>query len=375
MTNAEMLERLSRLSTRALRRNAAAAEETERHWEGLAAGSLDEKPACPFCDVGKSCRTCALFVTSSKDEDNRSCGAAYWAWDDARDVADTHRLKRPLATKAVLPHGEEDARARQAREEADREGAGGEVVMPYVENPKTRGSGIVCAIPQRGRCPRACPDCFFQSGRSYLEPLEEKTPNMPDRWADVRDRVVRVNDGNDSDHERARVLAATAHYPRRFYNTASPRDLEGYGAPVVLTVNPGEMTDKNAHMTGAVGDGERIPENLMFVRVRTNTWNWRIVDPAVRGWTDRDVPVVLTFMAYHDAESIPRGFRNEYAERVRTLNSYWAITTSAWRRVMERYEHNPLVHSCGREGITSACRHCGNCLREWHATTERMRAG
>jgi hypothetical protein len=247
--------------------------------------------------------------------------------------------------------------------------------MPYVENPKTRGSGIVCAIPQCGRCPRACPDCFFQSGRSYLEPLEEKTPNMPDRWADVRDRVVRVNDGNDSDHERARVLAATAHYPRRFYNTSSPRDLEGYGAPVVLTVNPGEMTDERFHYPNTA----HAPKNLMFVRVRTNTWNWRVVDAAVDWWTSLEkVPVVLTFMAYHEVDSplpnpIPIGYTQDYEYRRRTLNSYWAITTGAWRRVMERYEHNPLVYSCGREGITSACRHCGNCLREWHATVERMR--
>jgi hypothetical protein len=246
--------------------------------------------------------------------------------------------------------------------------------VSYIENPKTRGSGIVCAIPQRGRCPRACPDCFFQSGRSYLEPLDERTPNMPDPdW--VGDRVVRVNDGNDSDHEREVVLLMTRYaYPRRFYNTSSPRDLEGYGAPVVLTVNPGVMTDEDAYLTGAVATSSEAPKNLMFVRVRTNTWNWGIVDPAVKGWTDREVPVVLTFMAYHDVESIPRSYRHDYEERVRTLNSYWAITTREWRRVMERYRDNPLVHSCGREGITSACRHCGNCLREWHATVERMRA-
>jgi hypothetical protein len=41
--------------------------------------------------------------------------------------------------------------------------------MSYIENPKTKGSGIVCAIPQPGVCPIGCEDCFFQSGRSFLE--------------------------------------------------------------------------------------------------------------------------------------------------------------------------------------------------------------
>jgi len=50
----------------------------------------------------------------------------------------------------------------------------------YKENPKTKGSGIICCIPQTGICPQKCDDCFFQSGRSYLEPLVDNLPNMPD---------------------------------------------------------------------------------------------------------------------------------------------------------------------------------------------------
>ena len=46
-------------------------------------------------------------------------------------------------------------------------------------NPKTKGSGIITCIPQTGRCPNGCEDCFFQSGRSYLEPLEENLPHVP----------------------------------------------------------------------------------------------------------------------------------------------------------------------------------------------------
>ena len=67
--------------------------------------------------------------------------------------------------------------------------------MSYIENPKTKGSGIISCIPQKGICPNTCEDCFFQSGRSYLEPLDENLPNLPE---EVDYQIVRVNDGNDS---------------------------------------------------------------------------------------------------------------------------------------------------------------------------------
>jgi len=85
---------------------------------------------------------------------------------------------------------------------------------------------------------------------------------------------------------------------------------------------------------------------------------------------------VLTFMAYFDtAEKIPANHRHNYQLRKRTLNEYYAITRDAWRGVMDFYHDNPLVHSCGTEGVPggSACKNCGNCLREYFAVRERMR--
>ena len=114
----------------------------------------------------------------------------------------------------------------------------------YIENPKTKGSGIICCIPQTGQCPQKCPDCFFQGGRSFLHPLEDNLPNMPDsKYAE--DYIVRVNDGNDSNVDRENVIKSTKQYKRKFYNTSIPKDLEGFGDPVVLTVNPSKMTDKS----------------------------------------------------------------------------------------------------------------------------------
>lgn len=240
--------------------------------------------------------------------------------------------------------------------------------MKYRVNPKTKGSGIIACIPQVGECPNQCEDCFFQSGRSYLEPLDENLPNMPTQEESF-DRIVRVNDGNDSNVQRDLVIESTKIYPQRFYNTAIPHELDKFGAPVVLTVNPGTMTDENYHQL------DPIPDNLMFVRVRVSTWNLSMVDEAVEYYTTREVPVVLTFMAYFNQE-VPEDHRENYTFRKRTLNSYWAITTDAWKKVMSRYQYNYWVHSCGKvegeKGKTS-CRHCGNCLREYFATMERLR--
>jgi hypothetical protein len=242
--------------------------------------------------------------------------------------------------------------------------------MSYKENPKTKGSGIVCCIPQTGECPRRCTDCFFQSGRSYLEPLDENLPNMP-LGENTHGRVVRVNDGNDSAVDRELVVRATAGYRWRFFNTASPRDLEKFPGPVVLTLNPGKMTDEDWHVVE-----DPVPPNLMFVRYRANTWNKELRDGAVSHYTKREVPVVLTWMAYHDASSIPEGESNAYVERKRTLNPYWAIRTDSWQYEMEDYEENLFVSSCGKvegERGSTRCRFCGVCLREFFATMERMR--
>jgi len=245
--------------------------------------------------------------------------------------------------------------------------------MAYRENPKTKGSGIVCAIPQTGACPNDCDDCFFQSGRSYLEPLDSNLPNVPEGvepW-----QVVRINDGNDSNVDRRRVIAwAKKNAKMFFFNTAIPKELGSFPGPVVLTVNPGKMTDTDFYKI------DPIPVNLMFVRVRTNTWNIsNVAGPAVAYYSCRSTPVVLTFMAYYGtSDTIPEAHRQGYIYRKRTLNDYHAITTKAWEGIMRRYKHNKWVHSCGKiegERGTTSCRHCGSCLREYFATMQRMHCG
>ncbi len=242
----------------------------------------------------------------------------------------------------------------------------------YIENPKTKGSGIVCCISQKGRCPNNCKECFFQSGKSYLEPLDKNLPNMPS-LKQAKNKVVRVNDGNDSYYQSDKVIRDTQCYPLRFYNTSHLGDISTFNRfkePVVVTINPGSTTDSG--FNNVVGP---IPINLMFVRFRTNTWNLRICDVAVNNYTRRGIPIILTFMAYNDSESIPQKNRTDYILRKRTLNEYYAITTEAWRKVMNRYKDNKLVYSCGKiegENGDTKCKYCGNCIREYFATKCRM---
>jgi len=242
----------------------------------------------------------------------------------------------------------------------------------YVENPKTKGSGILCAIPQKTKCPIKCKDCFFQSGRSYLEPLADNLPNMPSpSMANAGGYVVRMNDGNDSNIEKQTVIDAAWDYNDVFYNT-SINDLN-FPGPVVLTINPSVITDTNFIMA------KDPPKNLMFVRFRVNTWNVKLANDAILYYTTRKIPVVLTFMAYHSQESIPKGDRSFYPLQKRTSNEYYAISAGAWEIVMMRWRNNDLVFSCGKFGCVghgaSGCRYCGVCLREYHATKTRIFEG
>ena len=239
----------------------------------------------------------------------------------------------------------------------------------WLWNPKTKNSGIITCIPQKGKCPHNCEDCFFQNGRSYLEPLSENLPHIPSLEI-TKGRIVRVNDGNDSNNQIDLVVETVKDFDNYFYNTSFIENIEKFNAPFVLTLNPSEMTDNDFYKL------EKVPDNLMFVRIRTNTWNIsKVVDPAIEYYSSKEIPVILTFMAYFDKE-IPDLYKDDYVYRKRTLNSYWAITTQAWEETMSNFKYNSYVYSCGKiegEKGETKCSRCGNCIREYHNTKEKLR--
>lgn len=234
--------------------------------------------------------------------------------------------------------------------------------MAYIENPKTKGSGILCAIPHVSRCPNKCPDCFFQSGRGYLEPLDQNLPNMPPLEM-AEGRVVRVNDGHDSNIRKDMVMRSCRIYKDRFYNTAIG-NVE-FDAPVVITVNPGKCIDSDIiHV--------RPSKNIMFVRALVNSWNIALVKRIVRWHSFDYIPIVLTFMAYFETH-IPAKYKDDYEFRTRTINPYWCMRPHKRESIVAMFDGNPLVHVCGGRRTDLHCKQCGNCLREYYATKERMR--
>lgn len=186
---------------------------------------------------------------------------------------------------------------------------------------------------------------------------------MP-RLIETMNRVVRVNDGNDSNVDTDNVIDSTIQFQMKFYNSSNPSAIKNIGKPIVLTINPGRMTDEQIHKV-------EPEDNLIYVRFRANTWNIELMQEAVDYYSVCEVPIVLTFMAYFNT-SIPDDHQKYYTYRKRTLNSYHA----GWEMIMSMNKYNKWVYSCGKiEGElgTTACRHCGNCLREYFATIERMR--
>ena len=235
----------------------------------------------------------------------------------------------------------------------------------WIWNPKLRGSGIISCIPQKGFCPNGCKDCFFQSGRSYLEPLDKNLPHIaPTELAEGR--IVRMNDGNDSNVNRKLVEETSKKYKDVFFNTAIMKDIGDFPGPAVVTVNMGDKTDTEFDKYEGVP-----PDNLMFVRIRTNTWNMdTVVKPAVEYYTRRGVAVVLTYMAYY-TEDLPEGEAEKYTWAKRTTNSYWVLNKEAKKGIEDFFEENPLVYSCGYKG-QSICSYCGTCTREYYNAKERM---
>jgi hypothetical protein len=198
--------------------------------------------------------------------------------------------------------------------------------------------------------------------------------------AQAEGHVVRVNDGLDSHVDKGRVILATAGFCDRFFNTSWPdADFPG---PVVVTINPGEKTNKAFWTLGDFG-ASQPPQNLMFVRFRVTPFNEVLAQEAVNYWTKQEVPLVFVFMAYTQepvkkeirlgTECESRGEALGYVRRKRTRNEYWAVDPETWASIMYAYRKNDLVYSCG-EGMNGSikCAMCGNCLRAYFAAKERM---
>ena len=229
-------------------------------------------------------------------------------------------------------------------------------------NPKTCGSGILSCRPQVGFCEGNCTDCFYNGGRYYEDINRAHIPHPT--FVRAGNSIIRMNDGNDSNHQRDLVLGVASMYDRVFFNTSIPRLV--FPGPVVLTVN-GRDTDNTAWLLPKDTPGFR---NLMAVRVRTNTWNLPLVKRVIDHYVHLDVPVCITYMAYYRGKIQDE---NSYDWHKRTLNSYWVIKDSARLRIeRELGVSEYMIYPCTITGDpTHMCLHCGQCKTKYERWVER----
>jgi len=240
--------------------------------------------------------------------------------------------------------------------------------VEYAENPKMIGSGMLACCPQRGKC--------FGGGETWPEPCSECYHNAPGCYRDISvpnipppsmtpGKLIRMNDGNDSNHERDLVLETARKMMQSpynakgvFYNTSIPKlDFPG---PVVFTAN------------GRMPLFVDCPPNLMAVRVRLASWEVESAFEMVRHYRKRSIPVILTAMRYRTKEAMPPRIRElNYVHKTHILNEYWCITPERLEAIRE-----DMDMCLGKQGgvlvCGGLCRECGNCARLYDQCVARM---
>jgi len=288
----------------------------------------------------------------------------------------------------------------------------------YKHNPKLEGSNIIDCVPQKGPCPNNCNQCFYnrkdvcsvckgtalnpmgtgyclkcEGAREFLAFYAGHEPNIPS-IEEVGNKIVRMNAGNDSNNERELVIETAKKYKHFFFNTSISRfDFPG---PIVFTANPKEEIPAQLICRYRT---DKVPDNLMYVRLRVSTSNLKYVDEAV-DWYCRKlyVPVILTFMAYYEEEKIPKKVLAYYAGdiypsiefldkfgveakeltcyeyKVRHINSYWCPTKEFMSYVLKRMKRvgGRLVTMCGSVD-SNWCRDCRNCEVYYWQTLKHMK--
>ncbi len=220
-------------------------------------------------------------------------------------------------------------------------------------NPKLAGSRLVDAIPQIGKCPNNCPECFYN--RAFYRPLTSSL--LPDAdEVNEAGKIVRINSGHDSNIDHKHVLATTSRYRHRFYNTSIPKF--HFPAPVVFTCNGREPLFVDC------------PRNVMFVRVWYNPWDIGVQDDLVEHYLAQSVPVVLTWMRYYSQGAIPPEHREDFEHGIHLVNEYWKLTPGAKVRLARRYAGSG-VRQCGLPW-SSLCVDCRNCEFLYWEALRRM---
>jgi len=230
-------------------------------------------------------------------------------------------------------------------------------------NPKQIGTILYDCIPQHGPCPNNCNQCYynecFYAGHEPLIPEPR----------DVAGGIVRMNSGHDSNIEKDLVLETAKQYKDVFFNTSiNNADFPG---PVVFTANKDENLKKGG--TILPYSHTDVPNNLMFVRLRTSADNLNLVLSDATRWTNVKVPVVLTLMRYRTLEDVPEGCAAFYENALSVQHDWWVPTASFWHTVTSRskFQSNRMIHTCGSYE-SHLCKDCGLCECYYRITKKRL---
>jgi len=233
-----------------------------------------------------------------------------------------------------------------------------------MNNPKLISSNLIDCIPILEKCPNNCKPCYYNDEGLYrnqnitdmLEMGDDDPKSIPiDRYIpslqEVENKIVRVNSGGDSSIKMNYVLSVTKQYPKKFYNTSLPFYLTKFPAPVVFTCNP--------HQDEGWFYAVSHAKNLMFVRIRVDTWNVDTINRAVTYYANAGVPVVLTFLYFNESNKGTIQHPENYYTHKHVENDRIIIKPNVWDSIMNRYPfHNVL--SCGSPE-SALCADCGNC--------------
>src|SRR3989304_5223941 len=164
------------------------------------------------------------------------------------------------------------------------------------ENPKLKGSNMISARTQIGQCPLNCLECYFNNDNYYEDKTKQNLPHVEDTIG----KIVRCNDGNDSNINMPEVLHWTRQYRDVFYNTSIGKLY--FDRPTVLTINGRDTDYTFIKPNDIVGDFN----TLMAIRFRINVWNRGLCESAINLYRAEGIhsPFLLTIMRYSNYNNI-----------------------------------------------------------------------
>jgi hypothetical protein len=185
--------------------------------------------------------------------------------------------------------------------------------MKITQNKKLLGSNIIDCVPQVGKCPLDCLECFFN-----LHFRDYKLPILP---PENEDKIARINSVHDSCTLSKEQLAATRQYKHRFYNTQKPNFDRYQNEPVVFTIPLGSNF---AEIQDVI---EENIQKIMFIRlligerVLTNALTMAELTITQDVLKTLGVSTVATFIRYSKKPNM----EHMYHARMNIEHSWWVL--------------------------------------------------